>query len=246
VTDQSPDSGPGQTDPGHSDPRQTGPRQTGPGQTGPGQSDPGQSDPGQSSPGHPADHVELTDPRALRAYAHPIRLALLTLLRRDGPRTATQAAAAIGESVASCSFHLRQLARYGLVEEVPTTGGRAKPWRATARYTSWRADGDDPELAAAAAALEHSVLDHYYRAAAAWLDRRASEPPAWRRAGQLSDDLVYVTADEANDLNARIAALLGEFAPRADAPDRRPPGSRPVHVITLVVPQAPSDSAGQP
>ena len=65
------------------------------------------------------DHTELTDPRALRAYAHPIRMALLSLLRREGPHTATEAAAVIGESVASCSFHLRQLAKYGLIEEEP-------------------------------------------------------------------------------------------------------------------------------
>ena len=186
------------------------------------------------------ERVELTDPRALRAYAHPIRLALLGLLRREGPQTATQAAAAIGESVASCSFHLRQLAKYGLVEEVPGTRGRAKPWRATARYTSWRSDSDDPEMAAAAAMLERTVLDHYYRTAAAWLERRAREPVEWRRAGQTSDHLVYLTADETHELSHRIAALVEEFASRSDDPSRRPEGSRPVHLIHLVVPQAPS------
>jgi hypothetical protein len=193
-----------------------------------------------------ADHVELTDPRALRAYAHPIRLTLLGLLRREGPLTATQAAAATGESVASCSFHLRQLARYGLVEEVPGVRGRAKPWRATAGYTSWRSDSDDPELAAAATTLERTVLDHYHRTAAAWLERRSREPVAWRQAGQLSDHLVYLTAKETREVSRRIAAIVEEFAHRSEDPGRRPAGSRPVHLIHLVVPRTPAEPEERP
>src|SRR5688572_22451978 len=119
-----------------------------------------------------ADRIQLTDPRALRAYAHPIRMTLLGLLRLEGPKTATEAAAATGESVASCSFHLRQLAKYGLVEEVEGVRGRSKPWRATATYTSWQSDSDDPAVAAAATALDRQVLDHYYQQAREWLDRR--------------------------------------------------------------------------
>jgi predicted ArsR family transcriptional regulator len=190
------------------------------------------------------DRVELTDPKALRAYAHPIRMALLGLLRREGPRTATQAAAEIGESVASCSFHLRQLAKYGLVEEVTGVRGRAKPWRATARYTSWRSDSEDPEIAAAATELERSVLDQYHRRAAAWLDRRASEPAVWRRAGQSSDYLVHLTAAETRRLTQRLAAIVEEFTPRNDDPALRPDGSRPVHLIHLVVPLGQSTPEG--
>src|SRR6202000_1732205 len=58
--------------------------------------------------------MEITDPRALRAYAHPIRLKLVGLLRRSGPLTATQAGEKLRESAATCSFHLRQLAEYVL------------------------------------------------------------------------------------------------------------------------------------
>src|SRR5580658_642086 len=96
-----------------------------------------------------ARSVRLTDPRALRAYAHPTRLALIGLLRSDGPQTATQAAGAIGESVASCSFHLRQMAKYGLVEEAGGGRGREKPWQATAMVTDLDPAGSDPATAAA-------------------------------------------------------------------------------------------------
>jgi predicted ArsR family transcriptional regulator len=182
------------------------------------------------------DHVKLTDPRALRGYAHPIRMALLSLLRREGPKTATEAAPIIGESVASCSFHLRQLARYGLIEPVEGSHGRAKPWRATANFTSWPSDSDDPELAAAATLLERQILDSYYRQARAWLGRRDRESVAWRRAGQSSDWLLHLTAAETRRLTERLAALVEEFLPRNHDPALRPKGSRPVKVVHLAFP----------
>jgi DNA-binding transcriptional ArsR family regulator len=98
--------------------------------------------------------VQLTNPRALRALAHPIRLELISLLRRGGPLTATQAGERIDESPSSCSFHLRQLAKYGLVEEAGGGHGRERPWRATAISTEWAARGSDDEADAATALLE--------------------------------------------------------------------------------------------
>src|SRR5580692_2854340 len=91
----------------------------------------------------------LADPRALRAYAHPIRMALMGLLRTEGPLTATRAGELLGESSGTCSFHLRQLAKYGLVEEAGGGAGREKPWRATTMFTAWPDVADDPDMAAA-------------------------------------------------------------------------------------------------
>ncbi len=119
--------------------------------------------------------MEITDPRALRAYAHPIRLKLVGLLRRSGPLTATQAGEKIGESPASCSFHLRQLAKYGLVEEAGGGKGRERPWRATAISTEWAASGSDPATAEAGAMLSRVVVEHYFQEAIEWLDRRGCE-----------------------------------------------------------------------
>ena len=103
--------------------------------------------------GVPRTVTKLTDPRALRAMAHPIRLSLIGLLRREGPLTATHAGELIGESSASCSFHLRQLAKYGLVEEAGGGKGRERPWKATALFTSWPAVAVGPEAAAASSVL---------------------------------------------------------------------------------------------
>src|SRR4051794_41945900 len=102
--------------------------------------------------------VELTDPRAMRAYAHPVRLALIGLLRRHGPLTATQAAARLGESSGTTSFHLRQLAKYGFCEEAGGGKGREKPWRGAGLVPSWGTAPDDPQRPGAQRAAHTLVL----------------------------------------------------------------------------------------
>ena len=107
--------------------------------------------------------ARLTDPRALRAYAHPVRMKLVGLLRTQGPLTATRAAELLGESSGTCSFHLRQLAKYGLVEEAGGGTGREKPWRATTTTTDWDATGDgSPETAAATSILSAVIAEQYF------------------------------------------------------------------------------------
>src|SRR5260370_193869 len=109
----------------------------------------------------PRSVTHLTDPRALRAYAHPVRMALVGLLRSEGPLTATKAADLLGESSGTCSFPLRQLAKYGLVEEAEGGTGREKPWRATTMMTSWSSATDNPEMAAATNLLTTIIAERY-------------------------------------------------------------------------------------
>src|SRR4051812_29697142 len=83
--------------------------------------------------------VQVTDVRALRALAHPLRNRLLGLLRLHGPATASRLGRAVGESSGSTSYHLRQLAAYGFVEEVEGQGtARERWWRARHRMTTWQ------------------------------------------------------------------------------------------------------------
>ncbi len=174
--------------------------------------------------------VALSDPLALRAYAHPLRMSLVGLLRREGPLTATQAAGLLRESVPSCSFHLRQLAKYGLVERVEGADAREKPWRATALSTTWTAASDDPEIRAAADHLDAVVIRRLYDRAMQWLGRRDADPPAWRSVTGPGDDLAYLTPEELGELSRRIDALFDEYRPRQADPSLRPPGARPVHL----------------
>jgi DNA-binding transcriptional ArsR family regulator len=204
--------------------------------------------------------VRLSDPRALRGYAHPTRMALVALLRREGAQTATQAAKAIGESVASCSFHLRQLAKYGLVEEADLRG-REKPWRATAMFTDFEVDagsggtgtgnagsdsagsdsvgpGGAGDLAAAAAgqALALAIVGQYVEVMTRWVRASSGEPAEWREAAQLGDTMLHLTAAELRDLGDKMQRLLEPYLERLGDPVQHPPDARPVVVLNMAFP----------
>jgi predicted transcriptional regulator len=189
--------------------------------------------------------ISLTDPRALRAVAHPTRLQLLGLLRRQGPLTATKAAEAIGESAASCSFHFRQLAKYGLVEEAGGGQGRERPWRATAMFTEWPLPGASAETDEAAGMLSRVVLERYFEEAVEWLERRPAEPRQWAEASVLADNVLYLTPEELADLGARIAELAEPYVKRTEDASRRPAGARPISLIRLGFPMPAEDGGAE-
>ncbi|MFE1344259.1 winged helix-turn-helix domain-containing protein [Streptomyces sp. NPDC058757] len=177
--------------------------------------------------------VRLTDPRALRAYAHPLRMTLVGLLRRHGPFTATRAAELTGESVASCSYHLRILAKYGLVEEAPGGRGREKPWQATARYTEWPGYSEDPSVAQATDELNVAVAERYFGRFAQVVGNRTGVSKEWREAELFGDSLVYLTPGELTSLGERIDDLLRAYLGREEDPEVRPPGARPVSFLKI-------------
>ena len=196
----------------------------------------------------PARNVQrLTDPRALRALAHPIRLELVGLLRRWGPLTATQAAELIGESSGSTSFHLRQLAKYGLIEEAGGGRGRERPWRSSAMFTGWPDVADSPELAAASGLLRGVLAEKYFEWLLRWLENRENEPEEWQEAAQFGDTLVWVTAEELRELGREEQALMDRYLDRLTKPELRPPGAREINYLHLAFPAqgtGPEDRAG--
>jgi DNA-binding transcriptional ArsR family regulator len=67
---------------------------------------------------------------ALRALAHPLRVRIMNELSDFGPLTASGLAERLGESSGSTSYHLRQLAKHGIIVEVEGKGsGRERWWR---------------------------------------------------------------------------------------------------------------------
>jgi DNA-binding transcriptional ArsR family regulator len=181
--------------------------------------------------------IELRDPRALRALAHPLRIQLLGLLRREGPLTASEAGRRLDESSGSTSYHLRQLERFGLVEEAAGGAGRRRPWRATSLYTSWPNVADTPDMAEAASTLERFVLARYAERLEGWLERRHSEPEEWQEAAALGDSLLYLTVDELRRLRDALQSLADPYLERIEQPDLRPPGARPVVFLHVAFPE---------
>jgi len=178
----------------------------------------------------------LTDPMALRALAHPVRLKLLGQLRIHGQLTASQAGEMLGESSASCSFHLRQLAKYGLVEEAGGGHGRERPWRPTTMFTSVPDHADDPNVDAAAGLLRAVIADHYFSDVLRWLDALSDEPEEWQDAAEFGDTFLYVTAAELAELGERTRELVDVYVDRQTKPELRPPGSRLVTYLRIAHP----------
>src|SRR5688572_17825672 len=96
---------------------------------------------------------DITDPRVLRAMAHPVRVKLLNSLVLHGAATATELADRVGDTPANCSWHLRQLAKFGFIEEADDLPykGRNRPWRWVPTVNRWADSDVSPEFAAAEA-----------------------------------------------------------------------------------------------
>jgi predicted ArsR family transcriptional regulator len=170
--------------------------------------------------------TRLDNATALRAYAHPVRMKLILALRTRGPLTATQAGRLLGESSGTCSFHLRQLAKYGLVEETGEGTGREKPWRATSTSTGWDNVQQTPEATAAAGLLSEVLAESYFAQLMRWLEVRSAESEEWQRAAFIGDRFLWVTADELAQIGRDLTAVVDKYFERQVRPELRPPGAR--------------------
>src|SRR4051812_14232703 len=151
----------------------------------------------------PEAAVRVTDVRALRALAHPLRNRLLGQLRLNGPATASRLGRVVGESSGATSYHLRQLAEYGFVEEVEGRGNaRERWWRARHRMTSWQVA--DVIAQEGGADVENELirmqLDAHRRILGAWQAQRAELDPAWTAAASLNDYVLRLRPEQARSL----------------------------------------------
>ncbi|MFB7593122.1 helix-turn-helix domain-containing protein [Streptomyces sp. NPDC056160] len=161
---------------------------------------------------------------------HEVRTALLELLAEVGTVTATEAASRLGYSSGLCSFHLRQLARHGRIEEVPHSGGRARPWRLVSRTPAEGGPAHD-EFGALARGLEDESWQR-------WLAQRDDAPPAWRHDEAFSA-VTYLTPEEMGRVADVIRRALAPYQDREQRPLARPDGAHPVALITRLFPLLP-------
>lgn len=180
---------------------------------------------------------KITDPRAIKAMAHPLRLAALELLGAHGPLTATEIGESVGTSASSMSYHLRELAKWGFVERDESAGdGRERRWRSIPGGVQF--DFDDPAQAPAAAAAGNavtaSILSRVGQNLSDFYTRDLDQPAEWRRAGSIRNATAWLTAKEA----AKLAKLQSDFLDKvADRTAKdRPAGSRRVRALQVVVP----------
>src|SRR5579862_727973 len=185
---------------------------------------------------------KLTDPRAMRAVAHPIRIALLEVLGTEGPLTATQAGEHIGESPTTCSFHLRQLAKYGFIEEVAGVAGRKRPWRLVHTGMSYSDVSDDTETRLAANALSRVLHDFYLERLKEGLELRRDISAEWQKTTGASEFLLYITPEELREIDETLTALARRYVERIGNPKKRPKGSIPIELLFFAYPRPPHRS----
>ena len=180
--------------------------------------------------------LKLTDPKAMRALAHPVRMALLDLIGVAGTLTATQASEALGESPANCAFHLRTLAKYGFVREAGGGRGRERPWTRTRRTISISStEQDNPQSAIAAGALGSVYFER-------WVERArrvfgsSERLPGWEHATTMSRSAVFLTAEEAEQVSREFREIIDRYRDRERDLSRRPAGGLPVEVAFFTSP----------
>ncbi|GAA3109628.1 winged helix-turn-helix domain-containing protein [Nonomuraea salmonea] len=186
------------------------------------------------------DRYKISDPQALKVAAHPLRGRLLGLLRSEGPATASELGRRTGESSGSTSYHLRELFKYGFIEE-DTEGrdGRERRWRARHRYTSWNSR-EMVEMPGGREAVEviRTRQAEVLAEAALGFDEDAWSPE-WVEAAGIDDHLFELPPAALTEFLRRAQDLLNELAARHEGA----PGVQPVHVFVGGFPQKRRDES---
>ncbi|MEW1723084.1 helix-turn-helix transcriptional regulator [Streptomyces sp. NPDC093109] len=195
---------------------------------------------------NPLGDFEITDPQAMRALAHPVRLAILGRLQRYGPATATQLAPDVGATPTVTSWHLRHLAGFGLVRDSePGPDRRYRRWEAVAGGFRFEAPEDpaDEEGRSAARLLSRQM----FRLSAGLPGRWSAEvepglAPKWRGQAGLANTRVVVSAEELAAIQDGIERVLAPYVTRD--PDERPADGRGVRLLRYVLPEAVDEQTG--
>jgi DNA-binding transcriptional ArsR family regulator len=165
----------------------------------------------------------LRDVRDLRAMAHPLRVRLYYVLSSEEAATASRLAELVQESPALVSYHLRQLARHGFVEEAPehSSDRRERWWRPSSRGFSWSPNdfADGPEARAAAAAVKRLMLEEQFSRLRRFDEEQPAWGPEWSSAAFSTDTQLRLTAAETTLLENELQAVLTKWTARRSGED---------------------------
>ncbi|WP_298446133.1 helix-turn-helix domain-containing protein [Ferrimicrobium sp.] len=178
----------------------------------------------------------LTEAQAMRALTHPVRIALIEVLAVHQRLTATQAGELIQETPTTCSFHLRQLAKYGFVEEAGPGKGRQRPWKLVNMGFTIQEEDLNAEGRVAADVLVQMFFRRAFGRFERWQHIHWSYPEEWDRASAADQAAMFVTTTELEEVNAKVREVLEGYRDRLIDPSLRPGDSRLVEVLYLAYP----------
>ncbi|MBS2537026.1 helix-turn-helix domain-containing protein [Catenulispora sp. NF23] len=193
----------------------------------------------ESEPAQPPHRGRLlNDPVVIRALAHPLRLDLLAALGRRGQATTAEVARELGLVHGVASHHLRLLAKYGFIEQIPGKDKRERPWRPVEDGYQWPDAQPTPEATAATEVLEQVIAERVIEGFTRWRRSRHTWPGEWLDGSGVATATVYLTADELSAITAEFEAMVRRHTdarPIGDAASR-PDGSVPVDLAYFAVP----------
>jgi len=167
------------------------------------------------------DEVRHIDAHSLRGLAHPVRMQVLRLLQADGPATATSLAQRLGESSGTLSWHLRQLAAHGFIEEDAERGNKRERWWRAMKGTTRLETAQfrhDPATSGALSVYLHQLAEHYFQRVTTYVNEDWG--PEWDGAGTLSEwGSLRLTPSQLRDLNAELFAVIERHTPAEPDPD---------------------------
>jgi DNA-binding transcriptional ArsR family regulator len=152
------------------------------------------------------------DASSVKALAHPLRVQIVRALRDTEQATATTLAAALAETTGATSYHLRQLARHGFIEEVPRPG-RERWWRLAVgsihlQGFAYLARADTREATGFLLRESHAertrTLTNWFATALEW-------PQRWQDASTDADTRVWLTPEKTRALADEIAELIDRY-----------------------------------
>jgi hypothetical protein len=201
------------------------------------------TEPGEKTPAaHDSAPHEITDVGTLKALAHPRRQAILQQLSMEGPATSAGLARSLGWNTGATSYHLRELAKHGFVEELPDRAhGRERWWRGVSRDLRFpRRSQQTPQA--------REIIDEMNRLGfAADLEtflRMMAESDGtggWADAFPYSRGTLWVTLDELLAFFEDYIALLKRYQ---RPPEHTPDDARLVLTRFFAFPAPADDAAG--
>ena len=175
----------------------------------------------------------LDEPDRLKALAHPMRRRMLTHLSVHGPATSTTLGELLGAKTGTTSYHLRQLEKYGFIEEIPErSAGRERWWRRAEIPRDLRLPSPDQLAPENRAVLEefHRVGYEEDRGLFERFPAAYRADPSWAKG---SRGLARMTKEDLDAFYNEYVALLLRYSPKAD---EAPPDARPVYIRLFTLP----------
>jgi hypothetical protein len=181
----------------------------------------------------------VSEALALRALAHPVRWKLIDVLTSEGTVTATRCSELIGESTATCSYHLGVLAKYGYITRVAGSQWREKPWRLVKPDIHVSSASGNVEQASAARAVAESLLDYELARLKESIRQAGQEPAEWQGTHKIMGATPWLTAAELRQAIAEIGQVIDKYSGRGQAAAERPADARPARLFAAAAPMPP-------